>query len=262
MPALINISFLKNNGYQIVKGLIPTETIAEARDFLQEEAGKQMETLRQKISFSDTDELIDKTGKIVQDPTLFNQYDEQTRNLLTGHFPVEVRLSEKILAIIKLKQVQTLISNIFETQDICMHMPPTTRFILPRNIHAGVPPHQDISYNKHIENFVVLWCPLVDIDDECGGVVVHHGSGFIDEQLKSFERKFWLKGIQDMGYKKVHCKMKVGDALILNPYIVHESKGNSSNKTRFSIDFRFFPKSVNSTKYFLDCKTNKVINGA
>src|SRR5690606_32029103 len=138
-----------------------------------------------------------------------------------------------------------------------LHLPPTARFILPQNVHAAVPPHQDISYNKHVEDFFVLWIPYCKIDDHCGGVIVHKGTGQLPEQLQNFDRKFWLQVVPDLGYEKIHCTMYVGDALLLNKWVVHESAGNTSDRIRYSSDFRFFCGP--SSKHYLDLKDWTVV---
>lgn len=54
-----------------------------------------------------------------------------------------------------------------------MHMPPAARFALSGNIHPGIPAHQDITYNEDMSSVITKWVPLVDMSDECGGVVVY-----------------------------------------------------------------------------------------
>jgi hypothetical protein len=56
--------------------------------------------------------------------------------------------------------------------------------------------------------------------------------------------------------------MDVGDALLLNKWIVHESVPNVSSRIRYSIDFRFFSGRDSSSKHLLDMQTWKVIEPA
>lgn len=60
-----------------------------------------------------------------------------------------------------------------DRQHIYMHMPPAARFALSGNIHPGIPAHQDITYNEDTSSVITKWVPLVDMSDECGGVVVY-----------------------------------------------------------------------------------------
>ena len=141
-----------------------------------------------------------------------------------------------------------------------MHMPPTARYILPGNVHAGVPPHQDISYNKHMSNFVTIWVPLVDIDDECGGVTMYEGSGQASEySVEQESSDFWQQGVPTEGFRSVHCAMKAGSVLALNKWVIHGSTANRSSNIRTSIDFRFFGASDRSSKHYLDIKRHYVV---
>ena len=36
----------------------------------------------------------------------------------------------------------------------------------------AVPAHQDVTYNKHLGTFCIVWVPLVEIDRSCGGMAV------------------------------------------------------------------------------------------
>jgi hypothetical protein len=92
-----------------------------------------------------------------------------THDTLTGHFPLEVRLSENLWKIPYSESFYSIIKTILRSENVFMHMPPTARFVLPGNVYAGVPPHQDISYNKHMTDFITVWVPLVDIDEEGAG---------------------------------------------------------------------------------------------
>ena len=48
-----------------------------------------------------------------------------------------------------------------------VHYPPMIRFKLADAPSSIVPVHQDIAYNRHLSDFITVWVPLVDIDDEC-----------------------------------------------------------------------------------------------
>lgn len=138
-------------------------------------------------------------------------------------------------------------------------MPPAARWILPSNEKAAVPAHQDISYNSHMSNFIVCWVPFVDIDDECGGVLVYDGTGKLG-RLDVENGEFWLEGLDTNSYIGEHKKIKKGDVLLLNPYVLHESFPNTSKHIRFSCDFRFFGENDTSTKSFLDMSSNIIVH--
>ena len=93
-------------------------------------------------------------------------------------------------------------------------------------------------------------------------MAVFEGSGKPVELLEDRDQKFWLKGVPTDGYNKVHCTMDVGDALLLNKWIIHESVANTSNRIRYSIDFRFFSGRESSSKHLLDMQSWRVVEPA
>ena len=255
----MDISFFKENGYQIVKGLIDVNVIEDIRGFLEEEKDLSLNQIKSLIPFKDYGELVEKTRKAFEDKNKFDSMGFDEKKILCGHFRLEASLSEKLLEIPKNNNVRKLISLLLPNQNHHLHLPPAARFILKNNEYAGVPNHQDISYNKHLDDFVIMWVPFVNIDDDCGGVLVHHGSGFLKEQLTNFEKKFWLNGIPAEGFKEVHCKMQPGDVLLLNKYVIHRSMANVSNRIRYSVDYRFFGENTTSLKHYYDLKNSKTV---
>jgi ectoine hydroxylase-related dioxygenase (phytanoyl-CoA dioxygenase family) len=66
----------------------------------------------------------------------------------------------------------------------------------------------------------------------------------------------WIEGVPVEGLKPVNCvPMVPGDVLIFNPYVVHGSMPNVSDKIRYSIDCRFFGSDGKSSKHYLDLAT-------
>jgi ectoine hydroxylase-related dioxygenase (phytanoyl-CoA dioxygenase family) len=108
-------------------------------------------------------------------------------------------------------------------------------------------------------DFITGWVPLVEIDKLCGGVRIHENSTNLPEQLTDYARDIWLRGIPDLGLKKVDMYMKPGDLLIFKKMVIHESLPNLSDHARFSIDYRFFGSRETSTKHYLDMETWQVI---
>lgn len=254
---MIDLSHYQEFGYQILKNVFPSELIKEINIFLEDEKDKTLALLRKTIQFQDYGEFIKKTKALYENEQAFQSIDSNTKSLLSGHFPLETRLSQRLWTIPQSQSTIQLFQQIFPDHPPRMHLPPVLRYILPGNVFAAVPPHQDVSYNKHVDDFFVLWVPFCKIDDECGGVVVHHGTGHFPELMANSERKFWLDSLPETGCQKVHCKMDAGDALLMNKWIVHESMPNTSNRIRLSSDFRFF--TGQSAKHYLDMETWKVV---
>lgn len=214
----MNLASFYSVGYQVIPNVVPEITLAPLLAFLEREASRS----------------------------------DESETVKSGHFPLATRLSDTLQEAILTFEIKGFLGEIFPNQQLCMHLPPMARFVSPGNQMAMVPPHQDISYNKHLEDFVVVWIPLTPIDDECGGVCVHKASHTLDEQLTNLSRDVWLEGIPDQGFEKEHCHMNAGDALLFHKQLIHESMPNKSSRTRYSLDLRFFGSNSRSTKPFLN----------
>ena len=184
------------------------------------------------------------------------------RHVLRGHFPLSVRLGEELWRIPLHLADHPFLYDILGAERLFMHMPPTARFVLPGNVEAAVPAHQDVSYNKHLGAFCVVWVPLVDIDGACGGMAAYprsHGRG---ELLKgaSAAADNWLPGIDTSQLQRVELQpLTPGDVVVMSNETVHESMPNRSGRTRLSIDFRFFGDNSRSSKHFLDLAQRRVV---
>lgn len=224
-----DVGFYRENGYQVVRGLLDPAVVRDIGAFLRTEMkGAERSAL---------------------DP-------REASMLATGHFPLQTRLSPRLWEIPRQPSLQTMLRDVLDSDGLFMHMPPTARLIKPGNERAAVPAHQDVSYNRHMSDFVTVWVPCVDIDEAMGGVAVFEGSQNLPEQLDTLEGGDWLKPVSSEGYRRVECRpMRVGDVLLLNRWIVHESIPNRSDSTRISIDMRFFGGNAISTKHHLDMRS-------
>ena len=258
----VDISPFLNDGYQIFKNVIPKEIVESCRTFLGEKISETLGPAKAEINCHVDSDLLQYIKRIAEgnNGNGVNSISKATRDALTGHFSLDVRLSPILLDVAYSDGMVKILRTILKSHGIYMHMPPTSRYVLPGNIYAGVPPHQDISYNKHMSDFVTVWVPFVDIDDQCGGVTVYQGSGCSPEiNVGQNPSKFWLDGIPTDGFHPIRCDMKPGDILVLNKYIIHGSCANTSNRTRISTDFRFFGEGSTSSKHYLDLTAKMVI---
>ncbi|MFN4284036.1 MAG: phytanoyl-CoA dioxygenase family protein [Alphaproteobacteria bacterium] len=253
-----NCSFYLAEGYQIFRGLLPHATVLGVRDYLQ---GAMERTLRDFAHFGlDPTDLI-ASSRVAQHVVATQpELDVATRITLMGHFPLRDRLARELWAIPREPALRAVLSEALKSERLFMHMPPTARFILPGNAAAGVPPHQDISYNRHMPSFVVLWVPLVDIDMQCGGMAVYQGTKDLPAQQATVNRDGWLSPIDVSGYKRIECQpMSLGDCILFGPHLAHGSMPNMSQRVRLSIDFRFFADGT-SGKHALDMQTWQVLD--
>jgi len=185
--------------------------------------------------------------------------DEESK-ILSGHFPLSTRLSPRLWDLPRDEGLQATLRAVLGSDELYMHMPPTARFIDPAHAPAAVPAHQDVSYNRHLPGFVTAWVPLTEIDAACGGVAVYEGTQGAAEILDDLSRDLWLKPVAADAAARVECQpMSPGDVLLLNRWIIHESIPNRSDRTRISIDLRFFGAGPKSSKHYLDCQQWMVI---
>jgi ectoine hydroxylase-related dioxygenase (phytanoyl-CoA dioxygenase family) len=257
---VINADFFYEHGYQVFEDILPVELIDETRSILEKDAQISLTRAQGEIGCV-KDGLVEAINAIAHGvESSVERLSKASRDTFSGHISLDTRLSPSLRKIPSHPGVQAVVRAVLMSEKIFMHMPPTARFVLPGNIHAGVPAHQDISYNRHLSNFVVIWVPLVDIDDDCGGVLVYDGSGFEPERtIAKDARGFWQSGVSVEGFEPIHCKIRRGSVLALNKWVIHASMLNKSHHTRFSIDHRFFGEGDVSSKHYLDLQTNQIV---
>ena len=187
----------------------------------------------------------------------------EDRHVLLGHFPLPVRLSQALWQIPIALAERPLLRALLETAKLFVHMPPTARFVLPGNVTAAVPPHQDVTYNKHLGPFCVVWVPLVEIDRACGGMAVYprtQGRGELFAGDKVAPADGWIPAVDVGGLSRVELyPLAPGDVVVMGNETVHESMPNLSPRTRLSVDFRFFGDNSRSSKHYLDLAERRVV---
>jgi hypothetical protein len=254
------MSRFREKGYQIFHNVIPAEIVAGLHRILASEVDKILMLLERVGVEPDIATASRDIIALLNSPAA-GSLDHDTRVLMTGHFPTGLRLSKAFWDIPRTPALQDILKAALRSDQLRMHMPPMARYILPDNSEAGVPAHQDASYNDHMSGFVTVWIPLVDINDQCGGVTIYEGrkDGVIPA-TRRVQNGVWIEGVAVDGLTPVNCvPMAPGDILIFNPYVVHGSMPNISQKIRFSIDCRFFGGDAQTSKHYLDMTTWAVV---
>lgn len=249
----------RERGYQVFRGVIPEETITTVRSFLEQNVDHSLDIITSMGVRARTPQAGADIQKILSAPDA-KKIDRDVRFALTGHFSREVRLEPILWEIPRVDAVQRVIKKALGANALRVHMPATARFILPGNLEGGVPAHQDISYNSHMSDFLTIWVPLVAIDYRCGGVTVFEGSA--SEALPTTPNNYeiWNKSLVVEQYKATNCvPMLPGDMLMFNKLLIHKSMPNISEKTRLSVDYRFFRDSDTSSKHYLDIQNWRVV---
>jgi hypothetical protein len=255
------MSQFREKGYQLFNNVISPELVARLHRVLASEVDKILGLLGRVGVEPDIAMAARDIVALLNSPCPASELDLGTRALMTGHFPTKLRLSKTFWEIPRTQALQDILKAALGSDRLRMHMPPMARFILPNNSEAGVPAHQDASYNGHMNGFVTVWMPLVEINDECGGVTIYEGrkDGVI-ATTKLVQNGVWIEAVSVQGLTPVNCvPMAPGDALIFDPFVVHGSMPNISKKIRFSIDCRFFGADAETSKHYLDMTTWSVV---
>ena len=254
----MDLSCFHEHGYQVFKGVFTADEVGNVRDHLVGEMHGIVAELHRVFGTTDIPGLVAAIDTATEER--FDQLDQGLRNTMSGHFSLPARLSERMWGVPKAAGLRRVLEAVLEDDRLFLHMPPTSRFVLPFNTHSAVPPHQDVSYNHHMSGYVTAWVPFVPIDDRCGGVMVYENTNRPMELLTDKGRTFWFGGVPTGDHPGVHCTMNPGDCLVLNRWVVHASVPNTSDRTRISTDFRFFPGREKSTKHYLDMQQWRVID--
>ena len=131
---------------------------------------------------------------------------------------------------------------------------PALRTKLPRSVITSFPWHQDSQYldqsmmgkkEKHTGglHMVTVWVPLVEATVENGCCWVIPGShrwGLLDGARGADMNVRMEEDVEARG-TPVPIPLKPGGALFMSNLTVHTSKVNTTRKSRWSIDFRYFP---------------------
>ena len=131
---------------------------------------------------------------------------------------------------------------------------PALRTKLPQSVITSFPWHQDSQYldqstigkkEKHTGglHMVTVWVPLVEATVENGCCWVIPGShrwGLLDGARGADSNVRMEEDVEARG-TPVPIPLKPGGALFMSNLTVHTSKVNTTRKSRWSIDFRYFP---------------------
>jgi hypothetical protein len=244
-----------NEGYAVVRDVLPVDVVAEMGAFLAAEEVSAVALLREYLQLSAADDLCAAAEAMLQRDD--RSLPKGVRDVAMGHHLLTTRLSERLWTVTRIEAFRALVETLVGSEHPFMHLPPASRFVLPGSRTAAVPAHQDRSYNMHLPQFVTVWVPLVPIDDRCGGVTVYTGG---DESWRALAQQSgpWLGACSTSGLRPVQPHFELGDVLVLSEWVVHQSAPNRSEGTRRSIDYRFFGAG-RSKKHALDLNSYEVL---
>ena len=100
------------------------------------------------------------------------------------------------------------------------------------------PPHQDWRSMQGSLNAIVVWIPLVDVDQDLGALRVVPGSH--REGLRESQPDEWYRHIENASDADfLSVEVRAGDALFFSAFLVHASGDNVTDAIRWSCHFRY-----------------------
>ena len=136
--------------------------------------------------------------------------------------------------------------------EVTLHGISVIRVKLPDTEDKAIPWHQDSHYyneetlgyfpasTEHMQ-VVTAWAPLVDVDVDNGCLWFIPGShrwGFLDAARNPAGQVLIDEEVEERG-SPTPVPMKPGDVVFFNNLNLHRSKGNSTDRVRWSHDFRY-----------------------
>lgn len=151
------------------------------------------------------------------------------------------------------EQFATRISNLF-----CSYKILSINFINKQPGYGKFHIHQNWDIVPTGETSIVVWCPLVDITDENGGLQVVPGSHKIVGDITTIGAVPYSRKIEDVLAKEylqlVH--MKAGEAVLFDDGLLHCSSNNNSDTPRPVFSIQMVPDDVTPVYHYYDATTN------
>ena len=134
---------------------------------------------------------------------------------------------------------------------------PTLRYSLPSDAAHVTPAHQDYFFIRANDEFRTFWMPLMDIDQQVGGLVLAAGShkdGLREHVERDDVFSYVLKGrkqkgvaLEEIAPPWLTTEYHPGDVLIFHSLTLHWALPNTSDRVRLSIDTPAQPASTPRT---------------
>lgn len=114
--------------------------------------------------------------------------------------------------------------------------------------------HRDLTFTNNFNDVnITIWCPLVDVDETNGALLMVEGShklvpGIMTILTKPFfsEYEDWLKENSKI------IRLKVGEVLLFDNTILHGSSRNGSGKMRYAVNMLCIHQTAQTVYYYPD----------
>ncbi len=228
----------ENDGYLLLKGVIPASAINGVRDSFAHVVDGIIHELKK-------DGIIEDEGMELPFETRFAQVAGEHANRFGRSWRDQVATSE-VFDIHHAPRLVDAIGQLTGT-DVIGHPVFNARPKLPGQQLTVVPWHQDSGYFGTVSEDSLIptaWIPLVPVDETNGCLQVVAGShrlGVIDHRTEEREGRF-LEVLDELVDDSCifTCPMEIGDALVFHNLTLHRSLPHTTSEiVRWAIDIRY-----------------------
>jgi hypothetical protein len=126
--------------------------------------------------------------------------------------------------------------------------------VKPPTEKGHLPPHQDWSFvDEKIDWSINMWCPLENVDDNNGNLVVLKGSHQFYETIRgSGTPDIYREHSALIKKNMLSLPMKAGEAIFFFHGLIHGSTHNHTDKSRVCLGLTLTPKDANLRYYYMD----------
>ena len=156
-----------------------------------------------------------------------------------------IRACQNLLSLVRLsteEKIQMMLKDIGLTKPI-QSTPPMLMINSPKlskiDSHHRTPPHQDWRSIQGSLDSIVVWIPLIDVDHDLGALKIvpsSHSNG-----LKKSVKDEWFRKLKHPpdDNQFIDVEMNEGDVLFFSTFLIHKSGNITSDKMRWSVQFRY-----------------------
>lgn len=214
---------LNKDGYIILKNFFSKESIIFLRNLAQEIF---------KIQFDHMGYDNDFENNMIR---LFNEHEEIFKNcgklIQTGLIPLyQIASSNELIN--QITELGLQYPNMCTRPVLFFNHPKLAK----EEVYYKTPKHQDWPSMESSLNSLVVWVPLVDVNEKNGSIIIYPGShkhGVIPFNNNG--------GFAEVEYKgeSIQPEMEIGDVAIFSTFLVHKSGDILDNSIRWSCHFRY-----------------------
>jgi hypothetical protein len=229
---MVDLNTYRENGFILMKGFLPLETIERVYSEAKEVFVLQMRRLGLVASRMPSEDEFDAgMFKLFElDLPTFTNCGKQAQHLISLH---RLSLDEHIVS--ALRELGLAFPNI-STRPLLYF---NAKRLAKKEVYWRLGIHQDWRSMQGSLDSVVVWLPLIDIDKKLGALEVYPGShkwGLLEADM--VDGYGHLRSRLDKA-KLVSMEVQRGDVLFFSSLLVHQSGTNVSPSIRWSCHFRY-----------------------